>query len=366
MRKLLLSAAAFYAAMRICSSAHATPLFTDGFESYTQGSLDSNLASGPNQAPDGSGNPWFGPAPPNAQVVGAENGITPHSGSQMIRGHFPNDFDQNWLNIAYRFNGGQTYTGGLIFDWWFYDQLGAGGTTLNDYNALGFYNTAPGDTDYTGAGNLNSATQVERLSLGASSDHNPGFDASFYQARVPGAGDGYHNGWFNTPTQRSVGWHEMRIVVGPALADSTNTVHFFIDNMSTPVLSHNSVLTYGYNVLELNTFFGPTTGYTDDVTFDRVKPGDATLNGAVDFADVLRLIQNYGQNGASWETGDFNNDGTVNFNDVLLLIQNYGQNVTAGQAAGALAQVPEPAAGALCGAGTLLLLQRRRRSCTGK
>src|SRR3982751_4634126 len=93
------------------STTSAAILFSDGFESYTAGGspLDKNTA-GPNAAPNGSGNPWFGPAPPNARVVGADstNGptVTPHSGNNMIRGSAPTDLDQNWYNLAYRLNGG--------------------------------------------------------------------------------------------------------------------------------------------------------------------------------------------------------------------------------------------------------------------
>src|SRR4051794_40801099 len=70
--------------------ARASTIYSDGFESYTAGAnpLDKNTA-GPNSAPNGSGNPWFGPAPPNARVVGTDtfNGptVTPHSGNNMIR-----------------------------------------------------------------------------------------------------------------------------------------------------------------------------------------------------------------------------------------------------------------------------------------
>src|SRR5437764_13268286 len=89
----------------------AQVLFSDGFESYTAGGnpLDKNTA-GPNSAPNGSGNPWFGPLPPNARVVGVDstNGpaVTPFSGNNMIRGSAPSDLDQNWYNLADRTNGG--------------------------------------------------------------------------------------------------------------------------------------------------------------------------------------------------------------------------------------------------------------------
>lgn len=247
-------------------------LLIDGFESYNIGALDKNLAGGPNAAPNGSGNPWFGPNPPNAQVVGVDSGVTPHSGSKMIRGAFVtgSDLDQNWLNLAYRFNGGNAFTGDVTLEWWFYDPLGtAPNTTFRDYGALCFYNTAPSGTDYPGTGSLNSgATQIQRLSLGSPYSGTAGRDATKYHARIVGATDGYDNSsYFNTNTTRSVGWHHARIVVGPALGDGSNNVSFFIDDMVNPTLTHNSVTKWGYNVIEFNTKFGSTTGYFDDVIF---------------------------------------------------------------------------------------------------
>jgi hypothetical protein len=257
-------------------------VFTDGFEAYTGGGapLDKNTA-GPNAAPNGSGQPWFGPVPPNARVVGTEGTVTPHSGAQMIRGSLPSDLDQNWVNLAYRFNGGSPYTGGIALQFWFFDPLGPGNSNFRDYGALGFYNTAPSNTDYPGTGSLNTGvTQIQRLSLGASSVISGGYDPNVYQARVVGAADGYSSGWFNTTTPRSVGWHLAQILVGPALGDGTNDVSFYIDNLATPTLTHNSVTPFGYNVIELNTDFGPTTGYFDDISFSAVpEPSAPALAG---------------------------------------------------------------------------------------
>ncbi len=257
----------------------AQVLFSDGFETYTAGGspLDKNYASGPNAAPNGSGNPWFGPAPPNARVVGAEGSVTPHSGNNMIRGSAPSDLDENWYNLSYRLNGGAVYSGGVTYDFWFYDPLGSGGSAYRDYAALGYYNTAPTTTDYPGTGSLNSSSQIQRFSLGASSSQGAGFDATLYQARVVGATDGYASGWFNVDVIRSVGWHEGRITMGPVLGDGTADVRFYIDDKSTPVFTHNSTTSYGVNVLELNTDYGPTGGYFDDISFTIPEPGTAAL-----------------------------------------------------------------------------------------
>jgi hypothetical protein len=126
-----------------------TTLFSDGFETYALGPLDKNPfyygyddvaagSNGPNYAPDGSRNPWFGPIPPNALVVTAATGVTPHSGNQMIGGEGPGEEETNWFNIAYRVGGGQYFTSDSMLDWWFYDPLGnaPNAADFEDYVAL--------------------------------------------------------------------------------------------------------------------------------------------------------------------------------------------------------------------------------------
>lgn len=276
MRNLMISCALV---VFVCAaSASAALVFNDGFESYANGALDKNYASGPNAAPNGSGNPWFGPNPPNAQVVGVDSGVSPHSGSKMIRGAFVTgaDLDQNWYNLAYRHNGGNAFTGNIQFDWWFYDPVGqnAGSTNFRDYAAIGFYNTAPSGTDYPGTGSLNSSTQIQRLGLGAFNGNAA--SQTVYCARIVGetAGDAGNSTWFLTAVARSVGWHHGTTTIGPALGDNTNQVTFYVDGVTA--LSRNSKTSWGYNVLEFNTKFGSQTGYFDDVTFS-IIPEPASL-----------------------------------------------------------------------------------------
>jgi hypothetical protein len=265
--------------------AGAAVLYSDGFESYTAGGapLDKNV-TGPNSAPNGSGNPWFGPNPPNARVVGTDstNGpaVSPHSGNNMIRGSAPTDLDQNWYNLAYRLNGGSPFTGNIQFDWYFYDPVGqgTGSTNFRDYAAVGFYNTAPNGTDYPGSGSLNSPspTQIQRLGLGAFNGNAA--SQTVYNARIVGetAGDAGNATWFLTGVARSPGWHKGTVKVGPALGDGTNAVDFYVDDIFA--LGRNSKTAYGYNVLEFNTNFGPTTGYFDDATFSSVpEPASIAL-----------------------------------------------------------------------------------------
>lgn len=344
-------------------------LLFDNFESYQLGALDKNLSGGPNAAPNGSGNPWFGPLPPNARVVNAESPlsgdpstITPTSGTQMLRGaNSANDFDQNWINIAYRYNNGQPIAGNVRLDFEYYDPIGAGGTDLHDFGSIGYYDTVPTGTDHPDNGSLNTGvSNIQRLCLGAASAQDPGFDPNFYQARIVGADDGYVNGWFNTTAPRSIGWHHMRIDVGAPLGDGTNDINFFVDDMTTPVLSHNSILSYGYNELELNLNFGAQTAYYDDLSLTSTLapthiPGDTNGDGVVDLTDLNNVLNNFGVN-ATGNPGDDNGDGTVDLTDLNDVLNNFGSH-----AASALSSVPEPTTLSLCALGATSLLARRRR-----
>jgi hypothetical protein len=77
-----------------------TVLWSEGFEGYNTdagqdyGGLDKNTVGGANAAPNGNGNPWFGPNPNNAWVTKAMTNptptnvvVTPHTGQFMIRGN---------------------------------------------------------------------------------------------------------------------------------------------------------------------------------------------------------------------------------------------------------------------------------------
>jgi hypothetical protein len=52
--------------------------------------------------------------------------------------------------------------------------------------------------------------------------------------------------------------------------------------------------------------------------------GDANIDGGVDFADLVRLAQNYNSPAATrWFSGDFDYDGDTDFQDLIPLAQNY-------------------------------------------
>jgi hypothetical protein len=92
--------------------------------------------------------------------------------------------------------------------------------------------------------------------------------------------------------------------------------------------------------------------------------GDATLDGLVDFADLLALAGNYNSDSANWFEGDFNGDGRVDFTDLLTLSAGYQAGPTSTFAAdwsNAQALVPEPGTLGLSIL-TLPVLVRRRRA----
>jgi hypothetical protein len=102
--------------------------------------------------------------------------------------------------------------------------------------------------------------------------------------------------------------------------------------------------------------------------------GDATLDGIVDFNDLVKLAQNYNTvDGARlWSQGDFTYDGNVDFNDLVKLAQNYNVTLPAGaipdatpsfsaDLTAAFALAPEPGTGALLGLLSAFGLTRRTR-----
>jgi hypothetical protein len=277
--------------------------FLDGFEAYALGSLDSTDGAGPNAGPNGGANPWFGSAPPNLRVVNAENGVTPHSGTNMVRGCYncQYDSDVDWFNLSYRCATGGVYSGNIALDWWFYDPLGAGGGgDYIDYIAIGNYAPVPPDMDYDPTPTW-PAVNSQRMSLGADALRlNTNIDATVYQARIVGATDGVNpEGWFNlTNAPRSSGWHHARIVIGaPNGADTPAS--FYIDNLVTPALRHGTVNADSFNLLEIDADFGNTSGYFDDLAFQDNATPPAFTTGPTNVTLLVGGNASFSVSGAS-------------------------------------------------------------------
>jgi len=213
----------------------------------------------------------------------------------------------NWLNLAYRFNSGNAYTGNIYFDWWWRDGFGThfgAVSTLGDWNcepaSLGYCPTSvmPTNADFVGSQTQSigdgDSVFTQKLSLDASKDNGTGFSSAVYQARlwkgskVSGPATAYGSlGWYNTTVGRTQGWHHSRIVVGP-LSGSTNSVAFYIDDMTNAQLIGTSTVAT-YNCLELTNrmhqssnanYYGgmpnSSTGYCatkyDDISFGSMPP----------------------------------------------------------------------------------------------
>jgi hypothetical protein len=145
----------------------------------------------------------------------------------------------------------------------------------------------------------------------------------------------------------------------------------------------------GFNDLDYSTFGAPnlidptgngTAGSFSDLVpqdFSALRawwanrlPGDANINGAVGFEDLVLLAQNYNLTDKTWFDGDFDLTGKVDFQDLVVLAQHYGQGTPLPLGLGtgefasdwALAQslVPEPTTMAACGFAAFALTRRRR------
>ena len=93
----------------------------------------------------------------------------------------------------------------------------------------------------------------------------------------------------------------------------------------------------------------PTAQILDGVVTMLASPGDANLDGSVNFSDYLVLESNFG-NAGGWTNGDFNGNGMVDFSDYLALEANFGQ--------GGVGSVPEPLTVTFLLAGATLYVRR--------
>jgi hypothetical protein len=97
--------------------------------------------------------------------------------------------------------------------------------------------------------------------------------------------------------------------------------------------------------------------------------GDANLDRAVDFEDLVVLAQSYNQPLALWARGDFDGSDEVGFDDLVVLAQNYGFGMLGTVSAASFAAdwdlarslVPEPTMLTVAGAIELFAARRSRR-----
>lgn len=128
-----------------------------------------------------------------------------------------------------------------------------------------------------------------------------------------------------------------------------------------PVATIRSYLVSGYaggswNGPGLMTSAGLALGYADgadgvvaglaasSILVKYARPGDANLDGQVNFTDLVNLARHFGKTNAGWDHGDFDYDGTVTFTDFVALARNYGKSAAVAAVFASSAQRPRAGA----------------------
>jgi len=95
---------------------------------------------------------------------------------------------------------------------------------------------------------------------------------------------------------------------------------------------------YTFNVSDQNlpgaTSRGPLTLVLKSIV---ATPGDADLNGIIDFDDYAHIDEGFNAGLTGWANGDFNGDGVIDFDDYALIDLNFNTQGGAGQLARAMA-----------------------------
>ena len=63
--------------------------------------------------------------------------------------------------------------------------------------------------------------------------------------------------------------------------------------------------------------------------FPQPLPGDANLDGKVDFEDLTILLTNFGKSGMTWSQGNFAGDATVDIEDLTILLTHFDLSIGA-------------------------------------
>jgi len=222
---------------------------------WNLGYIDKNYSGGPNVAPNGSGNPWFGAGYNLSAIAGQRNGTNSARSATAV-------WMQNEMNIAYRFNGGNAFTQNIYVDYWYYNNATSNKQNLLDHLSLMYYSGLPTNTDYP-----------TPLSLGTCSCDvwygAPGYkrtsDSTWwwnYNAGTVNSGGtsstATGNGWV-------VGWTNLRIVIG-AKSGSTCPISFYQNG--NLVATVNSIANPSFNMIMLTSYKNTMWSATyDDIKF---------------------------------------------------------------------------------------------------
>jgi fibronectin-binding autotransporter adhesin len=207
--------------------------------------------------------------------------------------------------------------------------------------------------------NLVGLGKLDLAKRGAAISVAPGNEAAALQSVRSQVLSGYNGGG-------GAAWQGFGITSSAAVTDTSAGVGYALASEVLPFTNGTS-----------DTFLGATVDQSTIVTRYTLL-GDATLDGAVDFNDLVKLAQNYNTTVSNstdswWNHGDFTYDGITDFNDLVKLAQNYNTALPSEAIPGAsaafeadlaraFASVPEPGISALLfGLGAAGILRRRRR-----
>ena len=190
----------------------------------------------------------------------------------------------------------------------------------------------------------------------------------------------------DSPTNAAAGgWvtaSSLSIASGQTLDLTGNNLQVQYASGSDPIAAIRQYLVSGYSggswtgtgiISSTAAAAGRTLGYADSadnivgglasntILVKYTYPGDANLDGSVNFSDLVILAQHYGAS-ATWDQGEFSYGGKVNFADLVALAQNYNKSVgTAAVSASAAALTPSVDAAATASDGAANSQRRSAR-----
>ncbi|MFT3789424.1 MAG: autotransporter-associated beta strand repeat-containing protein [Tepidisphaeraceae bacterium] len=286
----------------------------------------------------------------NNQIVGSLAGV---SGSVVALG--AGTLNVGNLNTSTTFAGGITGSGGLV-------KVGAGALTLSGASTYTGGTTISAGSIVAGAQTA-LGTGAVSVASGAKLEVQSGFSGALVLTGTPVVAGG-----------GSVQINNSAIVVDYTGASPIDNIRLLAASgtLASSLSTGDSRVAVGFREAVSGEVFRGVTLDADAVLIKATIKGDATLDGTVNFSDLLTLAANYNGTSKNWGNGDFTYDGTVNFNDLLALAANYNQSLTGvvggfvtgsfdGDWALAQSMAPEPTTLAtLAGLSTLLLGRRRR------
>ena len=114
----------------------------------------------------------------------------------------------------------------------------------------------------------------------------------------------------------------------------------------------------------LPTPFTTLGGQFVDLTSILITPalhGDSDLSGTVDLNDLNTVLNHLGQSTPAWTSGNFDNAPTIDLTDLNDVLNHLGVSLTIPTVTQSVVAAPEPTSLLCFSAGTILLLNKRRR-----